>query len=565
MTGGEGVDVVLNALAGEFVDASLDLLPRGGRFVEMGKTDVRDPARVVADHTGVVYQAFDLSEAGADRIGQMLAEILDMFAAEVLQPLPVNVFAATHAVQALRYLQAARHVGKVVLRLPAGLDAGGTVVITGGTGVLGGLVARHLVTTHGVRHLLLLSRRGPAAAGAAELVGELTGLGARVRVAACDVADRNALAEVLAGVPVEHPVVGVVHTAAVLDDGVIEALTPQRLETVLRAKADAAWWLHELTRDADLGLFVVYSSAAATLGSPGQGNYAAANAVLDALALRRQAAGLVGQSLAWGLWAQQSAMTGHLDEVDLDRMRRAGILPLSSEQGLALFDTAVRTDQPQLVPMRVDLPALRRTGAGGVPPLWRTLAGGSARRAASTADAPVDLATRLATMGVEERQRAVLELVRAQAAVVLGHAGPAAVDPGSAFRELGFDSLTAVELRNRLAAATGLSLPATLVFDYPTPVVLAGFVLTELLGEQSDVLTPVVVGAGVDEPVAIVGMGCRYPGGVGDPDGFWRLLVEGVDAVGGFPVDRGWDVGSSDDPDPAGSGTSYVREGGFLT
>ncbi|MFI6134258.1 SDR family NAD(P)-dependent oxidoreductase, partial [Micromonospora sp. NPDC051141] len=462
VTGGEGVDVVLNALAGEFVDASLGLLPRGGRFVEMGKTDVRDPVRVAADHPGVVYQAFDLSEAGADRIGQMLGEILDMFAADILQPLPVRVFEAAHAVQALRYLQAARHVGKVVLRLPAGLDAGGTVVVTGGTGVLGGLVARHLVTAHGVRHLVLLSRRGPAAAGARELVDELTELGARVRVAVCDAADRDALAEVLAAVPAEHPVVGVVHTAGVLDDGVVEALTPQRLEPVLRAKADAGWWLHELTRDLDLGLFVVYSSAAATLGSPGQGNYAAANAVLDALALRRQSEGLVGQSLAWGLWAPQSAMTGHLDEADLDRMRRNGILALSPEQGLALFDTAVRTSQPQLVPIRVDLPVLRRSKVGDVPPLWRTLVGGSARRMAATADAPVGLAVRLAAMGVEERQRTVLELVRAQAAVVLGHADPAAVDPGSAFRELGFDSLTAVELRNRLAAATGLSLPATL-------------------------------------------------------------------------------------------------------
>ncbi|WP_431937522.1 MDR/SDR family oxidoreductase, partial [Micromonospora sp. RP3T] len=248
-TGGEGVDVVLNALTGEFVDASLDLLPRGGRFVEMGKTDVRDPARVAADHPGVAYQAFNLPDVGADRIGQMLAEILDMFAAEVLQPLPVSVFESAQALQALRYLQAARHVGKVVLRLPAGLDSRGTVVVTGGTGVLGGLVARHLVTTHGVRHLVLLSRQGPAAAGAAELVGELTGLGARVQVVACDVADRDALAGVLAGVPVEHPVVGVVHTAGVLDDGVVEALTPQRLGPVLRAKADAAWWLHELTRE----------------------------------------------------------------------------------------------------------------------------------------------------------------------------------------------------------------------------------------------------------------------------------------------------------------------------
>ena len=448
--------------------------------------------------------------------------------------------------------------------LSVGLDAGGTVVVTGGTGVLGGLVARHLVTAHGVRHLLLLSRRGSAAAGAAELVGELTGLGARVRVVACDVADRDALAEVLVAVPVEHPVVGVVHTAGVLDDGVVEALTPQRLEGVLRAKADAAWWLHELTRDMDLGLFVVYSSAAATLGSPGQGNYAAANAVLDALALRRRAAGLVGQSLAWGLWAQQSAMTGHLDEADLDRMRRSGFLPLSSEEGLALFDMAVRTDRPQLVPIRVDLAALRRAAAGGVPPLWQTLAGGSTRRAASTADTSVDLAARLTAMGVEERRRTVLELVRAQAAVVLGHADPAAVDPGSAFRELGFDSLTAVELRNRLAAATGLSLPATLVFDHPTPTALAGYVLTELLGGQTDVLTPVVVGAGVDELVAIVGMGCRYPGGVGDPEEFWRLLVDGVDAVGGFPADRGWDLTALYDPDRQRSGTSYAREGGFL-
>ncbi|MEV4123367.1 beta-ketoacyl synthase N-terminal-like domain-containing protein, partial [Micromonospora sp. NPDC049645] len=274
---------------------------------------------------------------------------------------------------------------------------------------------------------------------------------------------------------------------------------------------------------------------------------------------------LVGQSLAWGLWAQQSEMTGHLDEVDLDRMRRSGVLALSSEEGLALFDAAVRTDRAQLVPMRVDLPALRRTGASGVPPLWRVLAGGIARRAAITADAPVDLAARLAVMGVEERQRAVLELVRAQVAVVLGHADPTTIDQDSAFRELGFDSLTAVELRNRLATAFGLSLPATLVFDYPTPVVLARYLLTELLGEQTDVVAPVVVGAGVDEPVAIVGMGCRYPGGVGDPDGFWQLLLEGVDAVSGFPADRGWDVESLYDPDPARSGTSYVREGGFLT
>ncbi|WP_431937525.1 type I polyketide synthase, partial [Micromonospora sp. RP3T] len=185
------------------------------------------------------------------------------------------------------------------------------------------------------------------------------------------------------------------------------------------------------------------------------------------------------------------------------------------------------------------------------------MAGSPPRRAANTADTRVDLAARLAAMGVEERQRTVLELVRAQAAVVLGHADPATIDPGSAFRELGFDSLTAVELRNRLAAATGLSLPATLVFDHPASVVLARYLLTELLGEQTDVVAPVAVGAGVDEPVAIVGMGCRYPGGADDPDGFWRLLVEGVDAVGEFPADRGWDLTALHDPDRQRSKTRY--------
>ncbi|MGC4891603.1 phosphopantetheine-binding protein, partial [Micromonospora sp. DT227] len=210
----------------------------------------------------------------------------------------------------------------------------------------------------------------------------------------------------------------------------------------------------------------------------------AANAVLDALALRRQSEGLVGQSLAWGLWAQQSAMTGHLDEADLDRMRRSGILPLSSEEGLALFDAAVRADQAQLVPIRLDLAALRRAGAGagagGLPPLWQALAGGSTRRTATTTDTPVDLTARLAVMGVEERQRTVLELVRAQVAVVLGHPDATAINPDSAFRELGFDSLTAVELRNRLAAATGLSLPATLVFDQPSTGALTDHLVNKL-------------------------------------------------------------------------------------
>ncbi|MFJ2178446.1 SDR family NAD(P)-dependent oxidoreductase [Streptomyces sp. NPDC087851] len=482
-TEGQGVDVVLNSLAGEFVDASLDLLAKGGRFVEMGKTDVRDGPEIAAAHGGTVYRAFDLMEAGPERIGRMLAEIVDLFDSGELEPLPVTVFETAAAVDGLRHLQTGRSVGKVVLRLPVSLDPRGTVVITGGTGGLGAMLARHLVTVHGVEHLLLLSRRGAEAPGADELAAELDELGARVSIRACDVTDRAALAEVLDAVPAEYPVAGVVHSAGVLDDATIESLTPERLAVVLRAKVDAAWHLHELTRDKDLGLFVVYSSAAATLGSAGQGSYAAANAALDALAQFRRSAGLTGQSLAWGLWERSSGMTGTLDEMDLARLARTGVRALSDEQGLALFDAATRLARPLVVAARLDVAGMRAAGSAG--PLLRGLVGGSARRAAATAPAGGgELADRLAALPVEERQASVLELVRAQAATVLGHTTADAVDADAAFRDLGFDSLTAVELRNRLTAVTGLRLPATLVFDYPSPTELARQLRIRLTPEE---------------------------------------------------------------------------------
>ncbi|MFJ1751291.1 SDR family NAD(P)-dependent oxidoreductase [Streptomyces sp. NPDC088116] len=482
-TQGQGVDVVLNSLAGEFVDASLDLLAKGGRFVEMGKTDVRDVAEIAAAHGGAVYRAFDLMEAGPERIGQMLAEIVDLFGSGDLEPLPVTVFETAAVVDGLRHLQTGRNVGKVVLRLPASPGPRGTVVITGGTGGLGAMLARHLVTDHGVEHLLLLSRRGEKAPGADELAAELGELGAQVSIQACDVTDRAALAEVLDTVPAEYPVAGVVHSAGVLDDATIESLTPERLAVVLRAKVDAAWHLHELTRDKDLGLFVVYSSAAATLGSAGQGSYAAANAALDALAQFRRSAGLTGQSLAWGLWEQSSGMTGALDEMDLARLARTGVRALSDEQGLALFDAATRLERSLVVAARLDVAGMRAAGSAG--PLLRGLVGGSARRAAATAPAGGgELTARLAAMPVDERQTLVLDLVRAQAATVLGHTTADAVDADAAFRDLGFDSLTAVELRNRLTAATGLRLPATMVFDYPSPTELARQLRIRLTPEE---------------------------------------------------------------------------------
>ncbi|WP_216587351.1 type I polyketide synthase [Streptomyces brasiliscabiei] len=359
---------------------------------------------------------------------------------------------------------------------PAGFGPEGTVLVTGGGGTLGGLVARHLVTTHGVRHLLLLGRRGAAAEGTASLIEELSAAGAEVTVAACDVADREALVGCLAAIPPEHPLRAVVHTAGVLDDGLLTALTPERLSAVLRPKADGAWNLHELTRDHDLTAFVLFSSSAGVFGSPGQSAYAAANAFTDALAAARHRAGLPGTSLAWGLWEQRTALTDGLGDTDLRRMARSGVRALPTEEGLALFDAALAGDDPVLVPVGLDL---RARSGGPVPHLLRSLVRTpAARRRGPETDA--SLRPRLAAAPEAEQGEILLRLVRTQAAEVLGHTDPDALSEGDAFLESGFDSLTAVELRNRLAAALDLRLRPTAVLDSGTPARLAEHLRAEL-------------------------------------------------------------------------------------
>ncbi|MET9610663.1 SDR family NAD(P)-dependent oxidoreductase [Streptomyces sp. NPDC006512] len=451
------------------------------------------------------------------------------------------------------------------------LDTTGTVLITGGTGSLGGLLARHLVTEHGVRHLLLASRRGRAATGATELEADLTALGAtRVEIAECDTADRDALAALLAGIPADRPLTAVVHAAGTLDDGLVASLTPEQTERVLRPKIDAAVNLHELTRGLDLSAFILFSSIAGTFGNPGQGNYAAANAFLDALAQHRHAQGLPAHSLAWGLWAQSGDMLGHLAQDDLAWMKRAGIQPLPSALGLALLDAATTLDDPHLVPVRLETATLRHEAASGMlRPLFRGLVRTAARKAAAGPDTSGSggLAQRLSGLGQDEQSRVLLDLVRAQVATVLGHATPETIAAGRPFKELGFDSLTAVELRNRLNAATGRRLPATLVFDHPTPGQLTEHLRGEILGTPTEPATvppaPATLGHPADEPIAIVGMACRYPGGVSSPEDLWRLVESGGDAVSFLPTDRGWDEGLYD-PDPDAPGKSYAREGGFL-
>ena len=561
-TGGEGVDVVLNSLAGEFVDASLGLLPGGGRFIEMGKTDVRDPGEVAVAHPGVAYRAFELGEAGPERIQGMLRELVGLFERGALELLPVRVWDVRRAREAFRFMSQARHVGKIVLTVPCTLDPGRSVLVTGGTGALGGLVARHLVAAHGVRSVVLASRRGPEAPGAAGLQSELEGLGARVSVVACDVSDREQLEGLLGGVPEEFPLGAVVHAAGALDDGVIGSLSPARLDRVLGAKADAAWYLHELTSHMDLQAFVSYSSAAGTLGSPGQGNYAAANAFLDALAAYRCAQGLAGTSIAWGMWEQESELTASVGEAEVARLGRAGVLPLSDGEGLTLFDRACALGEALCVGVRLDTAVIGgQARAGLLPALMRGLVRSSPVRVRGGGGA---LARRLAGVGEAERRGIALELVRAEAAVVLGHAAGEAVAPERAFKDLGFDSLTAVELRNRLSTATGLRLPATLVFDHPTPTAVADFLVGEAMGARRELAAVVAAGRPLDEPVAIVGMSCRYPGEASSPEALWQLLARGGDAISAFPADRGWDLNGLYDPDPDHPGTSYGREGGFL-
>ncbi|MFK0246499.1 SDR family NAD(P)-dependent oxidoreductase [Amycolatopsis azurea] len=468
-TGGRGVDVVLNSLAGEFVDASLDVTASGGRFLEMGKTDVRAPGNVA-------YQAFDLIEAGEARTAEIWAELIALFDKGALTPLPVRTWDVRHAPDAFRFVSQARHIGKVALTVPRALDPERPVLVTGGTGGLGALVAKHLVTTHGIRELLLTSRRGPDAPGAAELSEELKALGASVRIEACDVADRDALAALLDGVELT----GVVHTAGVLDDGVLTGLTPERLAKVLRPKVDAAWHLHELTLGHDLALFALYSSVSGIVGSAGQASYAAANTFLDALAARRRAHGLPAVSLAWGLWRE--GMGSGLAANDVDRMAREGLPPLSAETGLGLFDAALDGGFTAVLPIEVDRAALRaHARTTEVAPVLRGLAKVATRRAAGPATTGgAGLAERLTALPDEERTALLIDLVRHNAAAVLGHEAGGMIDPARAFKDLGFDSLTSVELRNRINGVTGLRLSATAVFDHPTVATLAAHLLAEL-------------------------------------------------------------------------------------
>ncbi|MDC8985476.1 type I polyketide synthase, partial [Mycobacterium marinum] len=562
-TNGEGMDLVLNSLAGDFVDNSLRLLSQGGRLIEIGKTDIRVPNEVAAAHPGVIYRTYDLSSETPDRISQLWAALIEMISAGVLRPLPTTSYGLLQATQALRHMSQGRHTGKIVLLPPGVFNSEGTVLVTGGTGMLGGVFAERLVAHYGARHLLLVSRSGPDAAGADELYQRLTQLGAQVTITACDTSNPDELAAVLAGIPPQHPLRAVVHTAGIVDDAVTTELTHEQLDTVLTAKADTAWHLHQLTTDADLDAFVVFSSVAGVLGAPGQANYAAANAFLDALAHQRHRDHLPATSLAWGYWQTTSGITAHLDTVDQARLTRNSLTPITTEHGLAMFDVALACQHPCLVPAPLNTQVLAGYARqNALPAILSAVT--TTRRQATTTNTET-FTSRLASQTPQQQLAILTDLVTDMTAAVLAHPDSAALDADLPFKDLGIDSLSALELRNSLARHTGLTLSATLVFDHPTPTAIAHHLVDQLSAAAPPAPVATPVKANAEEPVVVVGMACRLPGGIESAAGLWDVVSGAADVMGAFPTDRGWDVAGLFDPDPDSVGKTYTRYGGFIS
>ncbi|MDT0545103.1 type I polyketide synthase [Streptomyces lonegramiae] len=516
--GATGPETVVVSLAGprSGTDPVADTHALTARALEALRTGLADPAspgaRLVVVTRGAASPTPDLPAAAVWGLVR---------AAQSEYPGRLTIVDLDHRPESARLLPAAIATGEPQLSIadgtvrvprlepaphaaapaaPGGFAGEGTVLLTGGTGSLGGLLARHLVARHGVRHLVLLSRGGPAAPGARPLRTELERSGARVDLVACDTADRPALAAVIE--KYAPGLTAVVHAAGVLDDGVLETLTPRRLAAVLRPKADAAWHLHELTRDLPLSRFVLFSSAAGLLGNPGQANYAAANSFLDALAHHRTALGLPALSLVWGPWADEDGMAARTDHAG--RTRDTPLRAVSPEQGLALFDAALSIGEPVLAPLPLDRSRPATPAGPPAPPPLRGLlrpACPAARPGDGGASATSDLGQdpggaegswrqRLAALPDADRAPALLSLVRETAALVLGHADATAVSATRPFTELGFDSLTGVLLRNRLSTFTGVPLPATVVFDRPSAQQLADHLYALLSDSPGDDALP---------------------------------------------------------------------------
>ena len=572
VTGGRGVDIVLNSLTGEFIPASMAALAKDGRFLELGRIGIWTSEHAASVRPDVSYTVIDFNTVSADETTKVLRAVVQKFTSGGLSPLPLKTFAIEEAADAFRYMAQARHVGKIVLQIrqekpAAAIKADRTYLITGGYGGLGLLFARWMAE-RGASHIALLGRRHPGA-DASAAIQEIRDRGVEVRVLTGDVAKAADVARVLSEIAaMMPPLSGVVHAAGSLQDAALVRQTWDRFEGVFAPKISGAWHLDRQTQHLALDFFVLFSSTAALFGNRGQANYAAANAFLDALAADRRARGLSALSINWGPWSGVG-MAAALEKTGRGEWDEAGIGALSAEQGLAAFERVLASDRAHLAVLRVQWQRFLRAFAGNEPPLLAGFRPARPSAARSEAAARADLLVRLDQAVETDRERVVHEFVTAQALKVLGLDPSFSLEPHQGLRDVGLDSLMAVELRNRLQRGSGLSLPATLAFDCPTVEALTARLVEKLGAARSTTPAAPVVRAPREaatsdrEPIAIVGMGCRFPGGATSPDAFWQLLRQGFDGTREIPADR-WDIDEYFDANPDASGKMYTRRGAFL-
>jgi acyl transferase domain-containing protein/acyl carrier protein/SAM-dependent methyltransferase len=568
VTNGEGVDVVLNSLAGDFIPASIAALRHGGTFLELGKTDIWTPERVAALRPDAKYHAIYLGELPPAVLGALLRDVLADFDNGTFRPLPQHVFALDDAVSAFRFMAQAKHIGKVVLRpvLEAqarseGVRAGVTYLITGGCGGLGIYVAEWLAAK-GARHLVLMGRSAPSA-DAQAVIDRLLLDGVKVAVVQGDVSRSEDVVRAVAAVDRDAPIAGIVHAAGILDDGVLLQQTWDRFAKVLAPKVAGAWNLQNATWGLPLDFFVMFSSAASVFGAPGQGNYAAANAFLDALAADRRGRGFAGLSVNWGPWAG-AGMAAATAGQDQRRWSKQGVAFIPAEDGVRLLGDLLEGAPAQVTVLPVDARAAAQAFTGG----RAASASGTRqpRRSGAESTDAASLIERLKRVPAARRRNTVLAHVREQVAAILDFDPSAPIAPNQGLRDLGMDSLMAVELRSRLQGTLGRPLPATLAFDDPTIEALTRFVMENIVEDlPSETVAEPAAARPIDgtEPIAIIGIGCRVPGGGDTPDAFWELLRNGVDAISEVPRDR-WDLEEYYDADADAPGKMYARHGGFL-
>jgi acyl transferase domain-containing protein/NADPH:quinone reductase-like Zn-dependent oxidoreductase/NAD(P)-dependent dehydrogenase (short-subunit alcohol dehydrogenase family)/acyl carrier protein len=576
-TGGEGIDLVLNSLTGEAIPKSLGLLRAGGRFLEIGKAGIWTEERMSAARPDVSYFPIYLGQADPAVLRSMLVALGEAFDSGALDLEPVRAFPMAQASSAFRFMAQAKHIGKLVLTEEAGapgVRADATYLITGGLGSLGLLLAGWMVE-RGARRLVLVGRREPTDA-ARDTLAKLRETGAEIVIAQGDVSDDAFVARLVAEAGQDaRPLRGVIHAAGVLDDGVVAQLTSERFERVLAPKASGAWNLHRATLGIPLDFFVLFSSAASLLGSPGQGNYAAANTFLDSLAHYRRGEGLPAVSIDWGPWGDVG-MAASLDARDQARIMRQGLRLISPAEGLAAFERLLAQPSPQVGVLPFDIAKLLAAfPPGGEPPFLAELAQGRVREKAVRApSARPELIAQIEQAPVARRRGLVLAHVQAQVLGVLGLPPASAPDPQQGLRDLGMDSLMAIELRNRLQRGVGATLPPTVAFDFPTIAALTDYLLENVQAlapgrAESEpaaalAVTPATEALpGADDPIAIIGVACRFPGQADTPEAFWSLLQGGVDTIREVPPDR-WDIDDYYDPDPDAPGKMYIRHGGFV-